>query len=166
MLGLLCEPGDASLTPAPDAVALRPAQPADAGAISNLCIRALRETNAKDYSPRVIARIVDNFSPQIIGTRIENDLVVVAHVGARLIGTGGLNGDVVKSLFVDPDAQGRGVGTVLMREIERLARASGMAHLRLQSSITAQGFYEKHGFTMVRECMFGEERTIVMLRVL
>jgi hypothetical protein len=32
----------------------------------------------------------------------------------------------------------------------------------VQSSITAQPFYAKRGFKVVREAFYGEERTIVM----
>ena len=152
--------------PAETAVAIRRAQPADAEAVSRLCISALIETNGRDYPAHVIARLVDDFAPAIMATRIANDVTVVAHSSDRLVGTAGLNGEVVKSLFVAPDAQGRGVGRALLNEIERLARLTGAPRLTLQSSITAQRFYESFGFTVVRESMFGDERTIVMQRML
>lgn len=40
---------------------IRRATPGDAQAISKVVIAALRESNARDYSPEVIARIGQNF---------------------------------------------------------------------------------------------------------
>ena len=146
---------------------IRPAQVADAEAISAVIVRALRETNACDYPADVIDRNVANNSAAIIAERIRNDTVLVAQVGAelgaRIVGTASLNGDAVKGFFVAPDAQGAGVGAALMREIETLARQRLLPELRLQASITARGFYQRHGFAIVRESWFGNELTFVML---
>lgn len=52
---------------------IRPALEDDAAHISAVIVRALRETNAKDYPNEVIERIVRGFSPdavrQLIGQR-------------------------------------------------------------------------------------------------
>jgi ribosomal protein S18 acetylase RimI-like enzyme len=69
---------------------------------------------------------------------------------------------MVSSVFVHPDYQGRGVGAKLMDAIETAANAQSGSALTLQSSITAQAFYAKRGFTVVRETFYGEERTIHM----
>ena len=145
---------------------IRPATAEDARAVSAIIVRTLQETNARDYPSAVIALNVANNTPEIIASRIANDAVFVAQMAGRVVGTASLNGDAVKGVFVEPEAQGRGIGQALMREIETLARAGAVLELRLQASITARGFYEKLGFSAVREVMFGEERTFVMLRAL
>ena len=143
---------------------IRPARLSDAAAISATIERALRIANARDYPASVIDRNVANNTPAIIAARIANDYVVVGEIDGRVFGTASLNGDAVKGVFVDPDVHGKGVGGALIREIERLAREQQIEELRLQSSITAVGFYQRHGFSLVREVWFGEERTYVMLR--
>ena len=145
-------------------ISIRLAQATDADAVSSIIVWALQETNARDYPPDVIARNAGNNSPVIIADRIRNDTVLVAEIRTRIVGTASLNGDAVKGFFVTPDAQGSGVGAALMHEIETLARHAQLPELRLQASITAVGFYEKHGFAVVRESWFGNERTFVMLR--
>jgi hypothetical protein len=49
-----------------------------------------------------------------------------------------------------------------MDAIEDAANAQSESILGVQSSITAQPFYAKRGFKVVREAFYGEERTIVM----
>ena len=49
-----------------------------------------------------------------------------------------------------------------MDAVENAANAESEGILGVQSSITAQPFYAKRGFKVVREAFYGEERTIVM----
>lgn len=63
---------------------------------------------------------------------------------ARLPGYG-----EVKSLWVDPAARGRGVGSALMTALERRARAEGLPVLRLETGDDlhdAHRLYRRHGF--------------------
>ncbi|QIO22025.1 GNAT family N-acetyltransferase [Haloarcula sp. JP-L23] len=55
---------------------------------------------------------------------------------------------------VDPDRQGRGVGSAVYRALERRALAEGYRRFVLDTGTendTARGFYEYLGFTCVRE---------------
>jgi predicted GNAT family N-acyltransferase len=49
-----------------------------------------------------------------------------------------------------------------MDVLENAANVQSVNTLSVQSSITAQPFYAKRGFKVVREAFYGEERTIVM----
>jgi hypothetical protein len=53
-------------------IEIRPARADDAEGISRVVIRALRETNAKDYAPHIIDRLVANFSPKRVASQIAN----------------------------------------------------------------------------------------------
>lgn len=79
-----------------------------------------------------------------------------------MIATASLDADVVRSVFVDPEYQGSGVGKQMMEVIENEAIAQGLERLRVPSSVTAEGFYAGLGFCKVRDAFYGEERTIVM----
>jgi GNAT superfamily N-acetyltransferase len=68
--------------------------------------------------------------------------------------------------MVSPDLQRRGVGRLLMRSIEGVARDGGVSRLSLQSSITAEAFYDKLGYIAIRDHFRGNERTIIMERSL
>ena len=49
-----------------------------------------------------------------------------------------------------------------MDAVENAANVQSVNTLSVQSSITAQPFYAKRCFKVVRETFYGEERTIVM----
>lgn len=145
---------------------IRPAREDDAADISAVILRALRETNAKDYTAEIIARIERSFSPDAVRQLIAQRTVFVASIGRRVVGTASLDGNVVRTVFVAPDVQARGIGTRLMAEIERTARERNILSLTVPSSVTAETFYAKLGFDAVRDNYHGDERTIIMERSL
>jgi predicted N-acetyltransferase YhbS len=145
---------------------IRPARREDAEGISHVIISALRETNAKDYPEAVIARVAQNFSSIAVLDLLDRRIVFVAAAGDDIIGTASLNGRVVRTVFVKPECQSLGIGRALMAEVERVAIQKGVALLAVPSSVTAEPFYAKLGFTAVRDSYYGEERTIVMERPL
>ncbi|MDE1166446.1 MAG: GNAT family N-acetyltransferase [Pseudomonas sp.] len=136
----------------------------DAEAISQVIVAALRETNGLDYSPEVIARVEQSFTPQAIKLLMARREVYVILRGPLVAGTASLDGDVVRSMFVAPNDQGTGLGRQLMTVIMASALNAGVEVLRVPSSVTAQGFYAKLGFEKVRDEHHGEERTVVMQR--
>jgi N-acetylglutamate synthase-like GNAT family acetyltransferase len=143
---------------------IRPARPEDAVGISRVIISALRETNAKDYAEAVIARVEQSFSPTAVLDLLERRLVFVAAKGDNIIGTASLDGRVVRTVFIKPECQSRGIGRALMAQVERVAIEKGVTVLAVPSSVTAEPFYAKLGFNAVRDSYHGEERTIVMER--
>jgi N-acetylglutamate synthase-like GNAT family acetyltransferase len=84
----------------------------------------------------------------------------------RIVGTASLDAGSVRTVFVAPDTQGRGIGKLLMRAVEEAAREAGLQALVVPSSVTAEPFYAKLGFKAVRDSYYGEERTIIMERSL
>lgn len=145
---------------------IRPALDDDAAGISAVILRALRETNAKDYTHEIIARVERSFSPDAVLALIAKRTVFVATIGSRVVGTASLDGSVVRTVFVAPDVQARGIGKLLMAEIERTARERNIPSLTVPSSVTAETFYAGLGFNAVRDSYFGDERTIIMERLL
>ena len=141
---------------------IRPATADDAGAVSLVILRALRETNAGDYPQSVIARVESSFSATAVRRLIAGREVFVAVVQGRIVGTASLDGSTVRAVFVVPDLQGRGIGRLLMARVVESGRDKGLAALLVPSSVTAEPFYAKLGFKVLRENLDGEERTVVM----
>ena len=142
-------------------VDIRRATAGDAEAVYEIVLRALRETNARDYPASVIDRLVLTL-PKGVVSKLEEGQAYVAVVDGRVVGSVSLNGKTVRAVFVHPDYQGRGIGAKLMDVVENAAKLQSERTLGVQSSITAQEFYAKRGFKIVREAFYGEERTIVM----
>jgi GNAT superfamily N-acetyltransferase len=145
-----------------DAIVIRLATAGDAEAICRVAIRTLRQTNARDYSADDIARLVAGFSPQRIAAFIARRPFYVAIVQGSIVGTANLDGAAARAVFVDPDHQGKRIGSGLMAAVEDNARARAVATLHVQSSITAEGFSRTLGYVAVGEKLHGTERTIMM----
>ncbi|MGA2085261.1 MAG: GNAT family N-acetyltransferase [Terracidiphilus sp.] len=152
------------VTTRPESITIRVAKTADADDISRVILDSLHFTNAVDYSPEIISRVAKKFSPACVENLIAKRRVLVALMNARIVGTASLDGNVIQTVFVAPDAQRRGVGRSLMCEIDRIALDIGLHMLTVPSSITAETFYAKLGFVGVRDNYDGEERTIIMER--
>ena len=110
----------------------------DAQAISKVVIAALRESNARDYSPEVIAQVEQHFCPAAILTLMKRRQMYVAVVEQHVVGTASLDQAVVRSVFVSPRHQGRGIGQRLMARIKEVATAALIADRRIV--LRATGF--------------------------
>lgn len=134
----------------------------DAAMISELIVRTLRESNGRDYSPDIIEQVQRSFSPQAILDLLGKRQVYVATFNQHIVATASLDLDVVRSVFVEPGCQGKGLGKRLMGKLESVAVSQGFTKLHVPSSITAEGFYRSLGFDRVRDEYHGAERTIIM----
>ena len=56
---------------------------------------------------------------------------------------------VVKGLFVSPNWARKGVGSALLQLLEDRARVGGYVSVCLKSSLNAEGFYKKMGYSVV-----------------
>ena len=84
-----------------------------------------------------------------LGRLLELAGLRVADDGGPL-GFAGRIADHVEMLYVDPRAQGKGVGKALLRDLERSAHAGGIHTLRLVTADNAVGFYEARGWRVER----------------
>lgn len=86
-----------------------------------------------------------SFAPEAVSALLDKRKILVALLGEIIIGTASLDGDVVRSVFVDPAYQGGGIGRQLMDVIHATAASAGVGALRVPSSITAEKFYATLG---------------------
>ena len=55
----------------------------------------------------------------------------------------------IDMLFVHPAEQRRGTAAALLARVEATARETGITRLHTEASITARGFFERHGFNVL-----------------
>jgi GNAT superfamily N-acetyltransferase len=85
---------------------------------------------------------------QLIGGFADGALVVLA--GSRPAHTLSRGEHVfVDDLVTDPDQRGEGYGRAMLAWIAARAKAAGVPRVYLDSRLTAKGFYEQAGFTMM-----------------
>jgi|HubBroStandDraft_6_1064221.scaffolds.fasta_scaffold391830_2 GNAT superfamily N-acetyltransferase len=111
------------------AAEIRRALPPDAEEISRVIVRALHETNRRDYPAHVIAAVAENFSPERVAEKLATRRAYVAIVGGAVVGTASLDGRVIRGVYVDPTYQGKGIGARLMDVLEGLAREQAVSTL-------------------------------------
>jgi GNAT superfamily N-acetyltransferase len=74
-------------------------------------------------------------------------LLVVARVDSAVRGVGSVHtSGSIMLCYVQPGFERIGVGGAILRHLEKQARTWGIARLVTHSSLTALGFYERHGY--------------------
>lgn len=69
-----------------------------------------------------------------------------------IIGFSSMNTEgYLHSMFVHKDWQHKGVASMLLSEVEKMALGYGVHKISAEVSITARPFFEKHGYKMVKE---------------
>ena len=135
-----------------DGIIVRTARIEDARGILEARHSAVHETAAKDY-PLEIRR---SWSPPVTDKRIDqyrrdtlpNETILVAEVHGAIAGFGVIveSNYELRAVYVAAAFGGQGVGSALLRELERLAKEGGCSELRMDSSLTAAPFYKHHGY--------------------
>lgn len=123
----------------------------DAQELSNLICKTLLEINSKDYSKEIIDKMCVHFSSTKLAELADKRSLFVALDRSKIVGTASLKEDIILSVFVDAELQGKGIGSELMKHAEELARKKGYKKVKLPSSITSVEFYKKLGYQKIDE---------------
>jgi putative acetyltransferase len=137
-------------------VEIRPATAADAEAIIDLHFAAVHQTAATFYPPEVL----DRWSGLPNEARYQQlrdadahgeELFLVAEDASGVVGFGSILPSVqeLHAVYVHPRAGRHGIGSRLLRQLERLARDRGVRQLHLDASVNAEAFYRRAGYEVV-----------------
>ena len=108
---------------------------------------------AGDYTPAQLFA----WAPTVIdkaqwAKKLDSQTVWIAELEGAAIGFVTLDKpDYVDMLYVHPDHLRRGVATRLIAHAQKLAVRLRAKRLRTEASVTARGFFEKHGFQMLEK---------------
>jgi GNAT superfamily N-acetyltransferase len=132
---------------------IRKFQKEDAKKVAYIIHKAIFEVLSKDYPKRVCQNLCKGNTPSklIEKSKIRNRDIFVLEEGNKVLGTGSLSGNMVRTVFVNPRYHGKGVGRKLMNHIEKVAKKKGLKTLQFHSSLTAEGFYKKLGYKKIRK---------------
>ena len=134
--------------------------------VSDLIRNTLREINSKDYSKEIIEKMCTRFSEVNIIKRASNRQMMLMIEDEKVIGTASLKDNIILTVFVSVDRQGKGIGTKLMRYLEEMASKKGFKKVTLPSSITSVSFYERLGYKIIEEKINDFGKNIIMERML
>lgn len=125
----------------------------DCTTMAELFFNTVHAVNAKDYS-KVQLDAWANGTPDILAWNKSflKHNTLVAEANGIIVGFGDMDGDgYLDRLYVHKDYQAQGIGTAIVKELERQAILSGISHFSIHASITAKPFFEKHGYHVVRK---------------
>ena len=123
---------------------VRDAGRGDIPAIADVLMRSSRAA----YTFMPWTHGADDFADFVRASFDEWDAVRVAETAGGRVGFHCLLGDVVDQLFVAPEAQRRGVGTALVRDVMAL-RPHGFTLRTFRANRAARAFYEACGLVAV-----------------
>ena len=128
---------------------LREYRPADCPQLADLFYHTVHTVNAKDYTEeQVNAWATGQVDLEAWDRSFREHYTVVAEENGLLVGFGDIDQTgYLDRLYVHKDFQGRGIATTLCNRLEQAAAGSIVTH----ASLTARPFFEKRGYTVLRE---------------
>jgi GNAT superfamily N-acetyltransferase len=94
-----------------------------------------------------LPRIADEDRPRLGGWITTKHEIWVIEDGGRIMGFAALSKGWLDHLYIDPDAQGLGLGSKLVEHVKRL-QPGGMRLWVFQKNAGARRFYERHDFRL------------------
>jgi putative acetyltransferase len=131
---------------------IRPVKRADIPQIAHLYFETVHRVNARDYGPDQIEAWAARVYPDAFWQRrFRHYRVLVAEDEGAVVGFAELapKGEI-DCFYVHHGHQHRGIGAALMARIERDALARGNSRLLADVSLTAEPFFRRMGFRIVR----------------
>lgn len=127
---------------------IRPYLNSDCEAVSKLFYETVHSVNAKDYTQEQLFAWVNDEKRLLLR---RNDLLLqktlIAELNRETVGFVSIDKfGCLDLLFVHKDFQRKGIATALCNEVER-----GFKTVTTYASITAKPFFEKRGYTVLKE---------------
>jgi len=128
------------------AVTVRPIRPNEGRTFLDIHTRSIRGLAAAYYTPEVIEAWTVPITEDHLRRFLENrdhEIRLIAELDGEAVGLGVLvlARSELRACYVVPEAARKGVGTALVREIERIAKENGLERLELLASVNAEPFY-------------------------
>ena len=135
-------------------LSIRPLTAQDIPEIQALFRTTVLTVNSKDYTEEKVedwascGDSVEHWKELLA----KNDYIGALDGQGRIVGFSSMNTEgYLHSMFVHKDWQGRGVATLLLSEVEKMARGYGVHKISVEVSITARPFFEKRGYKVMKE---------------
>ena len=113
--------------------------------------RTIGTSYKPDYGPAEIQFFQDYHPREKIVTDAASGHTLVAAQDGAILGTGTLNDDHIRRVFIEPGCQGQGIGNRIAGELERRARVAGIRRVDLSCALGALRFWEGRGYAITEE---------------
>ena len=132
-------------------LAIRRFREGDLDEVCQLVRETIDTSYATVYPPRVIEFFHQYHERAVVISDAAAGHTVVVYSGGKLVATGTRADTTVRRVFVRAAWQRRGIGQIVMAELEAAALAAGVARLDLSASLPAKEFYLRLGYEVVSE---------------
>lgn len=128
----------------------------DTGPILDLFYETVHTVNARDYTKEQLdawAPLEDMSAKRLVWERsLASHITYVADIGGTIAGFGDMtNEGYIDRLYVHHRYQRQGIATALLNTLEAEAIRLGAAKLFTEASITAKPFFERYGYSVLKE---------------
>ncbi len=130
-------------------IRIRRADLADAQSIRQIHRRSVETLCREDYTKEQIQAWTMPPDSRLLESSVVEDDTWVATCRGVVCGFGSRVRSEVVALYVDPASVRRGVGRALLAQLENLIANDGMHRITLASTLTAEKFYQAHGYVAV-----------------
>ena len=115
-------------------------------------VRNTMEVSYRADYPEEALRLFKIFHSRLnILENAANYHTLVALVDGEIAGTGTLQRAHIRRVFISPQQQGRGIGKLIVAELEKKALAEDFTTLDLAAAVGSRTFWESRGFTVEEE---------------
>jgi GNAT superfamily N-acetyltransferase len=130
---------------------LREFRQEDVEALKRLIYKTIDISYHKVYPEEAIEYFKDYHTEEhILGDAIEGYTIILECDG-KIVGTGTLLGTNIRRVFIDPSHQHKGLGKLVMHELEKRALEKGISILDLSASLVSKQFYDSSGYVTQKE---------------
>lgn len=127
---------------------LRPFLPDDVPMLAAIFAASIQELTGDDYSEAQQQAWMEVAESEEFGKHLAADLTLIATLDGSPVGFASLRGaDHIRMLYVHPAVSRRGIATMLIDALEKLAAGRGATALTVDASDNAQSFFAKRGYT-------------------
>lgn len=117
--------------------------------IFNLVQNTIKNVYPRYYAKEAVDFFCKLHNVEAIIKDIEQGSVKILLKGYKIVATGSRTGNHIARVFVAPEEQGQGFGTLIMNKLESEIAAEGFNIAHLETSLPAKAFYERAGYIVV-----------------
>lgn len=119
-----------------------------------ILIRFVQRISFKDlYSRELIEAFCKKYTVAALQRRMKYTQFLIAEKRStkEIIGVIGLKEIMVRGFYIHPNYQGKGIGSMLYKKLEAMARSQGLRELTVESSPIGYLIYIHYGFKKEKE---------------
>lgn len=151
-------------------IVLRPARAGDGPALFNVTVQSVQGLGKSHYTREQLAEWMGERTADHYEDIIKKGRTVIAEHRCEVVGFVDSDPGEVTRLFLLPKVAGQGLGKRLLKAGVDNAKRGHSGPIKIESTLNAQAFYERHGFKAIQKGFFshgvgGEPIEIVLMEM-